>query len=181
MAFPGSNPVWMVVIMEADDVASACLSAQVLKNDSSLPVVAFVDVTILHKSNEELQQAFDEVIAAPPDETPLQATSVNRRDMFLLQILKMRTFSSVIVIQPGVLVFHSFEKILGEIKLVENGQREWKVVGLRSNRKKFDKAVQTLQDGGIFDIALINSEIADSQHFVSKKVISWSDLEYYTG
>ncbi|CAL8085159.1 unnamed protein product [Orchesella dallaii] len=171
----------MVVIVEAEDVAGACLSAQVLKNNSSLPIVAFVDVTIMHKFNEELHQVFDEVTAAPPDETLLQAASVNRRDMFLLQILKMRTFSSVIVIQPGVLVFHSFEKILEEIKLVENGQEEWKVVGLQSNRKKFDEAVQILQDGGTFDIGLINAEITDSQHFASKKAISWSDLEYYTG
>ncbi|CAL8085222.1 unnamed protein product [Orchesella dallaii] len=186
----GSNPAWVVPICEDDEIPGALLSARVVRQHSTEALVAFVKDSIVADSREKLEETFDLVIVAPKAPLILKSTE-NTRDVLLLQVFNLTTFSSVVVIQPGVLVLKSFSHILEQPNgFIKNKAGHWKICRFTPNRIKYRRALQTIKSGHDNDFSFITNDIksddscgasASTVNIEEETVLSWSDLKCYTG
>ncbi|CAL8127801.1 unnamed protein product [Orchesella dallaii] len=181
-----SNSAWMVLISKAEDASIACLSGRLIRSNSSVPVIAFVKEGV-HKCINELYQSFDSVILAPKKSERLASLTIGEADGLLLQLLNMHAmFNCVIAIQPGVLVFQSFQEIMDRRRVFRKTKGDWKIVPFLPNPRKYDRLVKLLHSGVPFNADFIIKELTVYHQGNTKgnegdTILSWTDLESYTG
>ncbi|CAL8130849.1 unnamed protein product [Orchesella dallaii] len=182
----GPNPAWIVLIGGDQDVQRACLSGRLIRSNFLEPVIAFVSEDFPCELTEAVQRSFDSVMVASKQPKHFESINIREEDGLLIQLLNMDgMFSSIVAIQPGILVFQSFQEILDHGKVILNREGNWKIVQFLPDRSKYERVLQLLLSGMPFNTTFIQHAFADFQRefkdIHENTAVSWCDLASYTG